>query len=205
VDIDVQLLHPAVRYARADGARLPFKDAVFDTVFAIDVIEHVPDERALIIEALRVLRPGGRLIMTTPNSTISVFPKVLQPWIDRQWGHDRVRGFSVGYLRGLVEGLPRAIPAPPPSAHFAGYVPSGSWGVPDPGQVDRAAAAAWDARHLEGDGARPRPGQALGRAPAALRKNRRAIDHAASRFVPGSHVLPVEPSPYPPTGQLPIR
>ena len=56
VDMDPQPLYPAVRYLRGDGMRLPFKDAVFDVVFAMDVIEHVPDERQLINEALRVLR-----------------------------------------------------------------------------------------------------------------------------------------------------
>ena len=63
VDVHPELIYPGVRYLRADGMRLPFRDAVFDVVFGFDVIEHVPDERQLINEALRVLRPGGRLLI----------------------------------------------------------------------------------------------------------------------------------------------
>ena len=156
VDVDLQPLYRIVRYVRASGMRLPFKDGVFDTVFAIDVIEHVPDERELIMEALRVLRPTGRVILTTPNSTISVFPKVLQPWIDKQWGHHRVRGFSVGYLRGLLEELPLSDVSITPLAISAfrwGYVLLRLvWALPGPlGGWIAAAAAAWDARHLKGD------------------------------------------------------
>ena len=156
VDVDVQPLHPSVRYVRGDGARLPFRDGVFDTVFAIDVIEHVPDERELIVEALRVLRPGGRAIMTTPNSTISVFPKVLQPWIDRQWGHHRLRGFSVSYLKGLLEELPLSDMSVTPLAIGAlrwVYLPlTFLWRLPGPfGPWLVGAAAAWDSRHLVGE------------------------------------------------------
>jgi FkbM family methyltransferase len=47
--------------------RLPFVDASFDTVYAGEVIEHVSDGDAALAEWRRVLRPGGMLIVTTPN------------------------------------------------------------------------------------------------------------------------------------------
>src|SRR3972149_6882256 len=47
IDVNVRPLYPDIAYMRGDGQRLPFKDAVFDTVFAIDVIEHVPEEDRL--------------------------------------------------------------------------------------------------------------------------------------------------------------
>ena len=45
---------------------MPFADASFDFVLATDVIEHVDDDRRAAAEILRVLRPGGRALITVP-------------------------------------------------------------------------------------------------------------------------------------------
>jgi O-antigen biosynthesis protein len=47
-------------------AQLPLDDAAFDLVLCADVLEHVRDVQLLLSEARRVLRPGGRLAVTTP-------------------------------------------------------------------------------------------------------------------------------------------
>ncbi|MGB8643811.1 MAG: class I SAM-dependent methyltransferase [Anaerolineae bacterium] len=46
--------------------RIPFDDRAFDLVTALDVIEHVDADTAILREAHRVLRPGGHLLVTTP-------------------------------------------------------------------------------------------------------------------------------------------
>lgn len=53
--------------ARADLARLPFADATFDIVISSHVAEHLTQPEAVFGELARVLRPGGRLLVLTPN------------------------------------------------------------------------------------------------------------------------------------------
>ncbi len=47
--------------------RLPYDDASFDVVLLVEVIEHLSDHQAALGELARVLKPGGSLILTTPN------------------------------------------------------------------------------------------------------------------------------------------
>jgi len=46
---------------------LPYADESFDLVVITEVIEHLENHRAAIVDLARVLRPGGHLILTTPN------------------------------------------------------------------------------------------------------------------------------------------
>lgn len=48
------------------NAALPFGDAAYDNVICFNTLEHVLDERAILNELLRVLRPGGRFVITVP-------------------------------------------------------------------------------------------------------------------------------------------
>jgi 2-polyprenyl-3-methyl-5-hydroxy-6-metoxy-1,4-benzoquinol methylase len=50
----------------ADALALPFADNSFDCVVSSEVIEHVVDPAAFVHELLRVLKPGGRCIVSTP-------------------------------------------------------------------------------------------------------------------------------------------
>lgn len=52
---------------QAIGELLPLADASFDCVLLSEVIEHLEAPQVSIREAVRVLRPGGRLLVTTPN------------------------------------------------------------------------------------------------------------------------------------------
>jgi 2-polyprenyl-6-hydroxyphenyl methylase/3-demethylubiquinone-9 3-methyltransferase len=51
-----------------DALALPFAARRFDLVVSSDCIEHTPDPRRAVAEMVRVLRPGGRLVLTCPNA-----------------------------------------------------------------------------------------------------------------------------------------
>jgi SAM-dependent methyltransferase len=72
----VDLSADSVRIAREQGlavtegdgeGRLPFPDGTFDVVYAGEVIEHVFSPDDFLDEVARVLRPGGRFVLSTPN------------------------------------------------------------------------------------------------------------------------------------------
>ena len=58
---------PRIRYAVEDGTALSYPDAAFDFVTCIDVIEHVDDPKRLLSEIVRVLKPGGALVLSGPH------------------------------------------------------------------------------------------------------------------------------------------
>jgi SAM-dependent methyltransferase len=49
------------------GERLPFKDDSFDTVLMISSLEHFEDDHATLEDCRRILRPGGRVLITTDS------------------------------------------------------------------------------------------------------------------------------------------
>jgi ubiquinone/menaquinone biosynthesis C-methylase UbiE len=58
-------LHPGIDFRRADAAALPFEDASFDAAFANFLMPHAPDLPVAVRELARVVRPGGRVALTT--------------------------------------------------------------------------------------------------------------------------------------------
>jgi len=63
-------------YSVQNGEALTYEDESFDVVLCLEVIEHVDDPEALLDEIVRVLAPGGHLILTGPNHD---FPATYDP------------------------------------------------------------------------------------------------------------------------------
>lgn len=58
---------PSGVYLLADAGRVPLPDAAVDGVIFLDVMEHLPNERAAVGECARLLRPGGTLVLSVPH------------------------------------------------------------------------------------------------------------------------------------------
>jgi SAM-dependent methyltransferase len=58
-------LHPEVEFRHADATALPFEDAAFDAALSNFLMPHVSELRAVVREIARVVRPGGRVALTT--------------------------------------------------------------------------------------------------------------------------------------------
>ena len=68
LDPDALAASHDVRFHVADlNASLPYPDAFFDAVVSLEGVEHLTRPAACLTEFARVLRPGGRLVLTTPN------------------------------------------------------------------------------------------------------------------------------------------
>ena len=81
--------------ARADVRRLPFADNSFDVVTAMDIIEHIDDDKAASAEICRVLKPGGRLFVTVP-----AFAAL---WSEHDEALHHFRRYTVPHLKDLFQ------------------------------------------------------------------------------------------------------
>lgn len=59
--------YPAIQVVRANLIDLPLRSGTVDTVVSLQVVEHLWDLPRFLAECRRVLRPGGRLVVSTPN------------------------------------------------------------------------------------------------------------------------------------------
>ena len=74
---------------------LPYADASFDLVCLLDVLEHVQDDRAALASAARLLKPGGRLLITVPAYAWL--------WSGHDSAHGHHRRYTAGTLRAAAE------------------------------------------------------------------------------------------------------
>lgn len=92
---EIRARQPRAALLRADATRLPLRSASVDHVVSFETIEHVPDAASLVSEIRRVLKPGGRLILSTPN-------RAFGPPQRHTANRFHVREFTADELRALL-------------------------------------------------------------------------------------------------------
>ena len=102
----------------SDATRLPLPDDSVDTLITLEMLEHVPDPRAVVAELGRVLKPGGTLFLSVPSAvprhdhhdfwrfTAQGLEQLCSPWFD----DSEVRVFggtfeTLGYLTAYYVSL----------------------------------------------------------------------------------------------------
>ena len=130
----------AVIYQAVDSiAKLPVQAATLDGILCSSVLEYVPDPRACLLEFHRVLKPGGVLLVSVPNSR-SVVRKFLQmahraskiigrefmPYLD----HSRHEYSADTFARMLIEAGFADIRSVPFGAGLPKVVAAASWAAP---------------------------------------------------------------------------
>lgn len=85
-------------WSEEDACRLGFSDGRFELVVSSECIEHTPDPLQAVTEMVRVMAPGGRLVLTTPNRLW--FPVV---WGAARLGVRRFHGNEVWVTPKTVE------------------------------------------------------------------------------------------------------
>ena len=113
---------PAGRVIRGDLQALPIAEHQFDVALLNEVLEHVPDDRAVLSEMFRVLKPGGTLMIFSPSrryplethgllwrGTGRVIPPwwtlgvpYLPVWLGQRWFDYPARNYWPSELRRLV-------------------------------------------------------------------------------------------------------
>ena len=79
-------------------ANLPYDDKSFDTISCIAALNHIPYRNKVVAEMYRLLKPGGKVIITMiPPVTSTIWHKIREPWDEDQ--HER------GMIEGEVFGL----------------------------------------------------------------------------------------------------
>lgn len=104
-----KITNPGATVIKSSATDLAFDDARFDLVLAIDIIEHLEDDGAMLAEIMRVLKPGGYAVICTQNeiSIENVLGHAVcllrgKEW--KGWDPTHVRFYNAASLRRAMSG-----------------------------------------------------------------------------------------------------
>ena len=92
--------NPRLRYEVCDAIELPFDSGTFDVICSNELVEHLPDVETALTEMVRVVRKGGRIVISGPNLCSPLIP--LFDWVRLMsgksgrpvWGETKQQAFQ---------------------------------------------------------------------------------------------------------------
>jgi SAM-dependent methyltransferase len=107
---------PQATFTCGPADSVPYPGGIFDAILLLDVLEHVPDQRIVVKEITRLLRPGGQLILSVPNTgllagldSLNLYRRLLgdrapPPTDDPSWRQSPVhRHYSASEIASLLD------------------------------------------------------------------------------------------------------
>ena len=90
----------------ADGEHLPFPDGQFDLVYAHGVVQYTANDRALVAECRRVLKPGGTAVFQVYNrvSWLNALSKLMNVGLEHE-DAPVLKKYSISEFRALLDGF----------------------------------------------------------------------------------------------------
>lgn len=89
----------------ADASHTKFPSSSFDVVSVLEVLDHVEDDGALLLEARRLLKPKGVLIISAPDSSKLIWNLVWEIWtrtFGRRWRGRHLREYDERKLEEML-------------------------------------------------------------------------------------------------------
>lgn len=102
---------PHLQFLEADAEQFVWAGEPFDVVVSLHTLEHVARDRAMLVNARNMLRPGGRLILEVPLATRRPFPVPHNPHHLREYTRAEIEalvsgaGFVIEGARGMSRGI----------------------------------------------------------------------------------------------------
>ena len=97
--------YPHLELKVADAHKLPYKDKSFDLVVCTETLEHVTDPKKSLLEMKRVLKKGGKAIISMDSGSL-LFRTIWFFWTKskgRVWENAHLHEFSAALLEGLIK------------------------------------------------------------------------------------------------------
>jgi SAM-dependent methyltransferase len=109
IDINILKRYACIRYIEDNLIDHDFEQKKFDRIFALDVIEHVRDDKIFLKKVIQLLDTEGIAILSTTSKNIKIFPGVFQGWIDYKWEHIYRRGYDEENIKKLLSDFDKSI------------------------------------------------------------------------------------------------
>jgi len=103
--LDLKEIKGPYEFFRGSVTAMPFKDGELDNVVAMEILEHIKEVPEALAEIKRTLKPGGILVMSTPDNSF-LWTALWEVWsstLGRMWHHDHLVSYNAEEWRAQLE------------------------------------------------------------------------------------------------------